>query len=128
MTRIRLTVEETANPRVGSPIPEFGRLSLGDDPLGAGAKHHDTVGDGVNAGQLVAHNHEGKAEVVQACNQEIDAGRGNRVQSGGRLVQEQNSRIQRHGARDGRAFLHSATQFGRHFVRGSTQTDQLQPG
>ena len=73
------------------------------------------------------HHHEGSAEVVaQVQDQPVESGRGDRVQPGGGLVEEQQRRVQRHRARDAGPLGHAAGNLRRVQLRRVRQPDQAE--
>src|SRR3546814_8472932 len=77
-------------------------------------QHRDTVADGVERVEVVCDEEDGKAErVAQLRDELVEAGGADRVEAGGRLVEEQKLRVEREGAGDAGALLHAARQLGR---------------
>src|SRR6516162_2135339 len=67
------------------------------------------VGDGEDARELVGDHDDRRAEVgAQLEDQVVEQARAYRIESGRRLVEEQNVRIERHRAREPGALLHAA--------------------
>src|SRR6266496_2915814 len=103
-------VEEFVDPWLpGSPqtFQRVDRYLLVDE-------HRDTAADGEQRGEIVGDDDDGDAEApVQLRDQRVDATRDERIEVGGRLVEKQDSRIEREGARERRALDHSARKLGR---------------
>src|SRR5262249_55068394 len=98
---------------------------------GVRVQENRVVGNGENAGQLVRDDDEGGAEGVTKLQDEfIQVARADRVETGGRLVEEQNVRVQREGAGQPGALAHAARNLRRIVVLKAFQTDegQLKPG
>ena len=73
--------------------------------------------------QLVRDDHDGRAEAVaQLEDQVVEQARADRVEAGGRLVEEEDLGIERHGARQAGALLHAAAD-----LRGIVVLEALQP-
>src|SRR3954467_13382491 len=100
----------------GQKAPQLGILRLGQELLRGSGSADDlpiaveedaVVADGENAGQVVGHHHDGAAETVaQVENQLIQQARADWVESGRRLVEEENRWIQRHGSCQSGPLLH----------------------
>src|SRR3546814_10276415 len=73
-------------------------------------QHRDTVADGVERVEVVCDEEDGKAErVAQLRDELVEAGGADRVEAGGRLVEEQKLRVEREGAGDaGRSEEHTS--------------------
>ena len=96
-------------------------------PLRALVEHDHAVGDREDARELVRDDHERDAEVVgQPPDQRVELGRGDRVEPGRRLVEEQDRRVERHRARDRRALLHAAGDLGRQVAGELLEPDELE--
>ncbi len=68
------------------------------------------------------HDHEGNPQVPrQVQDQLIELGRGNRIEAGRGLVQEQDLGVQRQRPGDGRPLAHAPAELGGHLVRGFLQ-------
>jgi hypothetical protein len=100
---------------------------IGDDAFGAFVEHDHPVGDRVNGGELVRDDDEGDAQALrQSQDQLVELGRGDRVEPGRWLVEEQDHRVERHRARDRGALLHAPADLGRHVAAKGIEPDQLQ--
>src|SRR3546814_16824460 len=65
-------------------------------------QHRDTVADGVERVEVVCDEEDGKAErVAQLRDELVEAGGADRVEAGGRLVEEQKLRVERSEERRG---------------------------
>ena len=110
-------------------VAQVRRRSLGDHRLRPGVEHDAAVGDGVDALELVCHDDERDAEASRELTDRlVEAGRGDRIQAGRRLVQEEDPGIQRHGPGDARALLHSPREGGRLLRGGREQADLVELG
>src|SRR5438552_3178108 len=122
-----LAPEELAHPRIIAGVAKHLRIALGDDALRPLVEHDDAIGDRVDAGELVRDDDEGDVQAAgQPPDQGIELRRSDRIQARRRLVQEQDSRIERHRPRDRRALLHPAADLGRHMAAERLETDQLE--
>ena len=73
----------------------------------------------------MSHHDDGRTELVaQPQQQPVEFGRRDRVESGRRLVEEEQLRIQRQRPRQTGPFGHAAREFGRHVVAESGQIDE----
>src|SRR5262249_53743926 len=85
------------------------------------------VADGEDARQLVGDDDDRRLQAVaQLEDQLVEQPRADRIQSGRGLVEEENLRIQRHGARQSGALLHAAADLRGVEVLESLQADQCQ--
>src|SRR5262249_37722494 len=91
----------------------FFRLATGDHGPGLGVQKHGVVRDGEDTGQLVRDDHHGGAEAgAQLQDQVVEPARADRIQSGRRLVEEQDVGVERHGPRDTGALEHASADLG----------------
>src|SRR5450755_3932365 len=125
--RGRFAPEELTHPGVVARIAQDLRVAFGNDALDALVEHDYPVRHGVNTGELVGHDDKRDVQALcEAQDEQIELGRGNRVESGRRLVQKQDRRIEGHGARDRCALLHAATDLGGHVATECVEADQLE--
>ena len=123
----RLAAEELAHPRIVARVAQDPGVALGNDALLAFVEHDHAVGNRIDAGELVGHDHEGDVQALgQPQDELVEFGGGDRIQPRRRLVQEQDHRIERHRACDGRALLHAAADFGWHMAGKCVEADQFQ--
>ena len=83
------------------------RIAGRDLDAGFRVQKDAVVGDREDAGQLVG-NHDDRCAKIRAQleDQIVEQARANRIESGRRLVEEQDVRIERHRTRQPRALLH----------------------
>ena len=87
---------------------EHGRDRTLDDDLAVG-EHCDAVANGVEAVEIVGdHQHREAERLLQCLDQRIEFARCDGIQPRCRLVEEDDLRIERERARQGRALGHSA--------------------
>ena len=78
---------------------------------------HAVHGD-EHAAEVVRHDHERDAEVLgQPADRRVERRGGDRIETRGGFVEEEDRRVERHGARDARALLHAAGKLRRHVAR-----------
>jgi hypothetical protein len=78
----------------------------------------DPVGDRVQAIDVMRHQEDGKPHAaLQIGDEPVEIGGGDRVEAGGRLVEEEQGGVERQGARQPGALAHAARQFGGKFLR-----------
>src|SRR6266403_2163228 len=107
--RLLATGQEGAHPRVLRFGQKLLRVARGDHRLALAVEEHRVVADGEDARELVRHHHDGGVEAVaQVEDQVIEPPRAQRIESRRRLVEEEDVRIERHGARQPGAFGHAA--------------------
>ena len=100
---------------------------MGDHRLGLRIQEYTIVGDGEQARQLVADNDDrGAKTVTKIDDQVVEPARGDRVQSGGRLVEEQDVGIERQRARQARPLAHAAAEFGGQLLDRMLHADQAE--
>src|ERR1700735_5399687 len=122
-----LTVHEGMNDRVITAVAQLARRAMGNHRLGRGIEEDSVIANLEQAGQLVADQHDRRAETVaQFSDQIIEPSGRDRVEPGRRLVEEQDARIERQRARQTGALAHPAAEIGRHGVASRTQPDQSQ--
>src|SRR3990172_7509114 len=111
-------------------VPQHLRHRPDFDPLVD--KHGDTVADRPEAVQIVRHQENGQPQaLLQAADHLVEFGGPDRVEPRGRLVEEQDLRVQGERARDARPLAHPTGQLRRVLGRGvGRQADHLdlQPG
>ncbi len=112
-------------------VAQHARIAFGDHPagirIGAAIQHDAAVGNRQDRGKLVRHHDECRAEILaQVEDQPIEAGGGDRVEPGRRLVEQQQRRIERHRPRDAGAPRHAAGDLRRHQRGGIAQADQAE--
>ena len=97
----------------GLPLSiSFARRAFPDDA--ALVDHRDAVADAARAGHVVGDRHRRAAQPLHAIDdQPVDHRAHDRVQPGGRLVEEHDVRLRRHRARQRHALLHAARKLGR---------------
>src|SRR5262249_25411864 len=85
---------------------------------------HHAVGDQKGAGEFVRNHNNGHSEgFFQFENEIVDSGSDDGIETGGRLIEEQNFGIHGQGACDGCSLLHSAAQLRRHVVLVAGKSD-----
>ena len=102
----------------------------GDHALCAPVEHEATVGNGQDRRQFMRHHHEGQAEIApQVEDQPVEPGRGDRIEPGRGLVEQQQRRVERQRPGDRRPLGHAAGNLRRQQRRRIGQPDQaeLQP-
>ena len=78
-------------------------------------------------GELVSHDDDGDAEVAAERDDEfVELDRGDRVESGGRLVEEQQIGLEHHGARNAGALLHAARDLAGQMVGERPEADEIE--
>ena len=97
-------IEEGRDARIRAVIAQLARVTERDHALRFAVEHDAALGDREDARQLVRHDHERRAEAarVQREDQLVELDRGDRVEPGARLVQEEQRRLERERARDAR--------------------------
>jgi hypothetical protein len=81
--------------------------------------HRDAVADRIERVEVVRDQEDGEAEpVAQVEHEPVEGGRADRIEAGGRLVQEEQLGIERERAGDSGALAHSARQLGGEFGAG----------
>ena len=105
---------------------EFFDFPDGDDL--AVAEHRDPVADGEQAVEIVRdHEHREAERFLQRGDEIVEIAGRNRIEARGRLVEEDDLRIERERARERHALGHAAREFGGVLVGGVLrQSDQLQ--
>ena len=99
------------------------------DPFRGLVQHDAGVGDEEDARQLVRHDDDGDAKVAaERDDQLIELHRRNRIETGGRLVEEQEIGLEHHGAGDAGALLHAAGNLARQMVGERTEPDEFELG
>src|SRR5258706_728273 len=105
-------VEEFAGPRMIRTQELLERIGL---HLAVG-QDGDPVADGEKRRQVVRHDDDGDAEaLVQPADERVDAARGERIEVGGGLVEEEDARIERERPGERRALHHAARKLGGKF-------------
>ena len=90
----------------------------GGDDLAVGERG-DAVADGIEAVEVVGdHEHRQAERLLQRRDELVEFGRADRIEAGGRLVKEQNLRVERQRAGEGSALDHAAGEFRGKFVGG----------
>src|SRR5713101_1185005 len=88
-------------------------ISLRDHRLRLRVQEHRVVPDGEDARQLVGHHHHGGAEAVSQLEDEVvQEARADGVESGRRLVEEEDVRVQGHGPGQAGPLAHAAADLG----------------
>ena len=87
-------------------------------------QERDTVGDEEGGVQVVCHDYASEAEpLLEVSDQHVDLLRHHRVEAGGGLVVEQNSRLQRQRPSQTGALAHAARKLGGHQRLGVLKSD-----
>ncbi len=77
-------------------------------------QHRDSVGDGDEAVEIVRHHEHGETQaVLEVAHEAVEFVGGDGIKSGGRLVEEEQRRVERKRAREPRALAHAARKLGR---------------
>ena len=75
---------------------------------GGDIQEDGVVADGEDAFQFVGDNHDGGSEALAEVKDKIIKSLGAQgIKTGGRLIEEENLRIERHGPREARALVHA---------------------
>src|SRR5512138_258657 len=121
--------------RLHGGVRRFGkqglRIAARDDRVPLCIQEHRIVADGEDARQLVSDDHDRAAETLPELeDQVVEAPGADRVEPGGRLVQEEDIRVEGHRPRQSCPFLHPAAELGGIEVLEAGQPDerQLQAG
>src|SRR5688572_612863 len=116
--------EIALDPRMIEPAH---RVEIALDQHAPFADHRDAVDDRGKRVEIVGYHDDCKPQCVsKICNERVEIGRGDRVEAGGRLVEEENFRIERQSAGERRPLDHAAGELGRVFVAiRSLEADQL---
>src|SRR5262245_3326896 len=102
-------VEERADARVGTSIPQFERPPARNDAAGVAVDQYALADNGEDARELVRNEHSRHAEAaIQGQDEVVQLHGADRIQPGRRLVEEQQRRIERECTRDAGALLHAA--------------------
>src|SRR4051794_25155119 len=97
----RRSPHEGLNGRMAARVAQVPRRAMGDRGLRIGVEEHAVIADGKEARQLVADHDHGRAEpVAKLEDQLVEPLRGDRVEPGRGLVEEQEFWIEREGARE----------------------------
>src|SRR5258708_3392041 len=108
------SMEEVADPWLLRAL-ELAHGPHGDLALG---QHRDARADREERGEVVGDDHHGDAEaLVQLRDEVVDAARREGVQVGGRLVEEEDARVERERAGEGGALHHAAGELRRKLDR-----------
>src|SRR5262249_19843387 len=90
-------------------------------------QHQQLVADRTRAGGVVRYDDQRRVAVVlEVQEQLVDLARGDRIQPRARLVDQQQTWVQRHRAREAGAPAHAAGEIGRHLVRLVAEADRLE--
>src|SRR5580658_2867546 len=126
---LRGAMKESLHARVDAFVPEHAWISGGDDGAALPVEHDAPRHDLEDARQLVGDDDDGESQSpVESENELVELHGAHRVEPGRRLIEEHEARLQRHGARDGRALLHSARELGRELVLRAAQPHEAQLG
>jgi hypothetical protein len=102
-----LRVRNWCTSSLGGSSRRVGRASERGHGLLADVQKEHAVRDLEDAREVVAHHDDRGAEAVPDLeDQVVEAARGDRIESGGWLVEEEHLRIERHGTGQGRALAH----------------------
>src|SRR6202035_592106 len=117
-------VEELLHPGVGE-LPELGGRRDGDDLTAV--EHGDPVADPEGALHVVGDGQRGRLQaIVQVDDHLVDLRRGDGIEAGRRLVEEQDLRLVGDGAGEADAAAHAARELRRHLVGHSVQAHHRQ--
>ena len=106
-------------------IAEFCWVSCGSLGTGGSIEENRVVSDRKNTGELVGDDYDGRAETVaEAQDEVVETARAERIESGTGLVEEEDFRIERHGAGDAGAFVHAAADLGGIVVLVAREADE----
>src|SRR5579883_1120878 len=123
----RRVPEEAAYPGVVGSTAELARVPLGDDAAALAIEQHAAAGYPEDAFELVADEDDRQPELsVELEQQVVDAVAAHRVEPRRGLVEEQERRVERHGARDRGAGLHAAGELGGQLRLGALEADDAQ--
>src|SRR6266849_46875 len=113
-TDFGLSADELLNDRVRRGLDRLGRAGLDDPAL---VEHGHRVGELEDLGNLVAHHHGREPEPpVQLADEAVDRVDEDRVEAGGRLVEEDHGRLRHQRAGDRHPLAHAARHFRRVLV------------
>src|SRR5262245_22708025 len=106
---VRLAIEEGVYPRVLTAVPESNGIPACDDSTRDRIDHDAFVGDAEDARELVGDDHRRHAKAaIESDDQIIEVGRGDGIEAGRRLVQEDQGAVERQRSRDPRSLFHAA--------------------
>src|SRR5690349_1710861 len=126
---LRLAVEERVHARILARIAQRRRVAARDYAACAAVEHDALISDREDALQLVRDDDGGHAEaVIQRQEQLIELERAHRVETGGRLVEEEQRGIEGERARDAGALLHASRQLRRLMVLEPLEPDEAELG
>src|SRR5262245_41701236 len=98
--------QELADAFVRRVRQKLARWTAGADGAHGGVEKDRFIADAEDARQLVRHDHEGAAQAVaQLADELVEPARRDRVEAGGWLVEKQDLRVERQGARQPGALL-----------------------
>src|SRR5690242_4561457 len=101
--RVRHAVEERVHAGIVAVIPEGRRRAARDDAAHPAVDEDAVAHDRVDARQLVGDDHGRHAEALAEREDElVEVRRGHGIEAGGRLVEEEQRRVERERARDPR--------------------------
>src|SRR3954468_23825866 len=110
-----LAVKVLVQPRVLRGLHVGDRSGCNDLPV---AQHGDAVAGRIKAVEVVGYHENGQAQsALQGAHQLVEIAGADRIEAGGRLVQEHQFRIERERARQRHALDHAAGEVGRVAVR-----------
>jgi len=93
-------------------IAKFAWITPSNDPFRDLVQHDALIGHEKNAGELVSHDHHCDSKIpTERKNQLVELDRGDRIESGRRLIKKQEIRLEHQGARNARALLHATRNF-----------------
>src|SRR5262245_57356611 len=123
LRRLRAAGQKAAHIGIGRVIAQFLRVAAGGHRARLHVEEDAVVADGEDAGQLVRDDDDRRAEAVAQLEDElIEEARADRIEPGGRLVEEQHVRIEGHGTRQAGPLLHPAAD-----LRGKEILEALEP-
>ena len=100
---------------------------MGNRRLRLGIQENAVIGDREQAGQFMADDDDGGAETVpQLKDQIVEPAGGDRVEAGGRLVEEQNVGVEGQRPRQAGPLAHAAAEFGRKLVERVLHPDEAE--
>ena len=110
-------------------VAQLARVATRHDAFRGLVQDDAVVGHEKDARQLVRHDDDGDADVAAERDDElVELDRRDRVEAGGRLVEEQEIGLEHQGAGDAGALLHAARDFARQVLGERTEPDEVELG
>ena len=110
-------------------VAQFARVAPCHDPFRGLVQHDAVVGHEKDARQLVRHDDDRDAQVAAEREDElIELDGRDRVETGGRLVEEQEIGLEHQGAGNAGALLHAARDFAGQMLGERTEPDEVELG